>query len=184
MAAGRAGSMKVDRIMQAIAKASNIVGAASLLIMLVVTVADVIMSKIFDWPFPGTSEVVISVMPISVFAFLLTTQMENRQISIDMVVGRLGFRARTAMKFLGQGIGIYLFGLLTWLNVPLARYSIKIGEHTGGTIAVPMYPAKVVISLACGLITIQLLIQFIRGLRALAIGRDPQAASIEAGPGN
>lgn len=176
--------MKVDRIMAAIAKAFNIVGAVALLIMLVITVADVIMSKLFDWPFPGATEVVTSVMPISVFAFLLTTQMENRQISIDMVVGRLGFRARTAMKFLGQGIGIYLFGLLTWLNVPMALYSIKIGEHTGGTVAVPMYPAKVIIPLACGLITIQLLIQFVRGLRAVATGRDPQAASIEAVPGN
>ena len=67
----------------------------------------------------------------------------------------------------GQGIGIFLFGLLTKLTVPMAIYSYKITEHTGGGVAVPMYPAKIIIPIATGLITIQLALELIKSLWVL-----------------
>jgi TRAP-type mannitol/chloroaromatic compound transport system permease small subunit len=152
--------------------------AAALLTMLVVTVADVIMNKIFNSPFPGATEVITSVMPISVFAFLLSTQLKKRQISIDMLLDRMGPKLKQLLIITGQIVGIFLFGLLTKLNVPLAIYSYEIGEHTGGNVAVPMYPAKIIIPIATGLITIQLIIQLIKSLRALLnSGKNPLATN-------
>ncbi|MBT3258238.1 MAG: TRAP transporter small permease subunit [Deltaproteobacteria bacterium] len=163
--------MENSKVMQRIAAVSNVIGAIALLIMLVVTVADVIMSRIFNSPFPGATEIITSVMPISVFAFLLSTQIKSRHINIDMVLNRLGTKARTLLKMAGQGVGIFLFGLLTKLTVPMAIYSYQITEHTGGSVAVPMYPAKIMIPIATGLITIQLVIELIKSLRVL-LGRN------------
>ena len=148
------------------------IGAGGILIIFVVTVADVIMNKIFNSPFPGATEIITSAMPISVFAFLLATQIKKRHITIDVIVGRFSGKWRIVLKFLAQGIGVYLFGLLTYLNVPLAIYSIKIGDHTGGNVAVPLYPAKIIIPLATGLITIQLFIEFCRGVYAVFMQPD------------
>ncbi len=162
--------MKLDNAIDRIDKGFTMVGAAAMLIMLVVTVADVIMSRIFNLPFPGATEVVTSAMPISVFAFLLAAQRRGRHISIDMVTGRLPRGAASALGLMALLIGVFLFGLLTWLNIPLAVHSIRIGEHTGGNVAVPIYPAKVMIPLATGMITVQFLLEIYRKIRTF-LGR-------------
>jgi TRAP-type mannitol/chloroaromatic compound transport system permease small subunit len=172
--------MKNSKVMERIAAASNVIGAIALLIMLVVTVADVIMSRIFNSPFPGATEIITSVMPISVFAFLLSTQIKSRHIHIDIVLNRLGTKARTLLKMAGQGVGVFLFGLLTKLTVPMAIYSYQITEHTGGSIAVPMYPAKIMIPIATGLITIQLVIELIKSLRVLLSRNGDNEGSLTA----
>ena len=159
--------MKTDKLMNPAAGIFNVIGALAILIIMVVTVADVIMSKIFGLPFPGATEVIIAVMPISVFAYLFIVQRKGRHIAIEVITGRFSEKWKIVLKFLAQGIGIYLFGLLTYLNVPMAIYSVRIGEHTGGTIAVPLYPAKVVIPLATGLITIQISIELCKGVADL-----------------
>lgn len=171
--------MENNKVMQRIAAGCNVIGAGALLIMLMVTVADVIMNKIFNAPFPGATEITTSAMPISVFAFLLSTQLKSRQIRIDMVLNRLGTKGRTLLLIAGQSIGIFLFGLLTKLNVPLAIYSYEIGEHTGGSVAVPIYPAKIMIPIATGLITILLVFELIKSLRVL-LGRDGDDGSLAA----
>ena len=171
--------MENSKVMQKIAAVCNVIGAIALLIMLVVTVADVIMGRIFNAPFPGATEIITSVMPISVFAFLLSTQMKSRQISIDMVLNRLGTRPRTLLKIAGQGVGIFLFGLLTKLTVPMAIYSYEISEYTGGSVPIPMYPAKIMIPVATGLITIQLVLELIKSVRVL-LSRNGDDGSLTA----
>jgi TRAP-type C4-dicarboxylate transport system permease small subunit len=153
--------------MDRIAWALSIIGALVLLIMLVVTIADVIADKLLKQPFPGATELIMSIMPISVCAFLLSVQIKKRHIVIDLLVNRFGPRARIFLQLLAPPCGIFLFGLLTWLSVPLAIHSVKIGEHTGGNVGVPMYPAKVMIPIATGLVTIQLVIELVRTLRDL-----------------
>lgn len=172
--------MIIDKIMGRIAFGSNIIGAMAILTMLVVTTADVVMNKVFNWPFPGATEVVTSVMPISVFAFLLGAQIQKRHISIDIIVSQVGSRVQTGLSFLALSIGIFLFGLLTLLNVPLAIHSVAIGEHTGGNVAVPMYPAKIMIPLATGLITIQFILEMVRGFRKLSSETDSETNPIES----
>jgi len=156
--------MKADKLLSPVAGLFKVIGALAVLTIMVVTVADVIMNKIFGLPFPGATEVIIAVMPISVFAYLFLVQRNGRHITIEVITGRFGDRWKIILKFLAHCIGIYLFGLLTYLNVPMAIYSVRIGEHTGGNVAVPLYPAKVVIPLATGLVTLQLLIELSRSV--------------------
>ena len=154
----------IDKIMDRIAWGMSIIGAFVLLLMLVVTIADVVADKLLKLPFPGSTELVMSIMPISVCAFLLSLQIKKRHIVIDLVVNRLSPKARVFLQLLTQPCGLFLFGLLTWLTIPMAIHSVNIGEHTGGNVGVPMYPAKVMIPIATGLVTIQLIIEFVRTL--------------------
>ena len=169
--------MKTDKMMNSISWIFTVIGAAGILIIFVVTVADVIMNKVFNSPFPGATEIITSAMPISVFGFLLAAQLKKRHITIDVIVSRLSGKWQIVLKFLAQGIGIYLFGLLTYLNIPLAIYSYKIGDHTGGNVAVPLYPAKIIIPLATSLITIQLFIELCKGLYTVFLRPDIDGAA-------
>ena len=171
--------MKPWNIMGKLSEILSIIGALAILIILVVTVADVVMNKIFNSPFPGATEIITSMMPISVFGFLLSTQIKKRHITIDAVTVRLTANWQTFVKSLGLGVGVYLFGLLTYLNIPMAIHSFKIGDHTGGTIAVPIYPAKIIIPVATGLVAIQLLIELSRSVRTLLASQ-----SVNSTPGN
>ena len=157
----------IDKVMDRIAWGMSIIGAFVLLLMLVVTIADVVADKLLKLPFPGATELVMSIMPISVCAFLLSLQIKKRHIVIDIMVNMFGPKARVFLQLLTPPCGIFLFGLLTWLSIPLAIHSVRIGEHTGGNVGVPMYPAKVMIPIATGLVTIQLIIELVRTLRDL-----------------
>ncbi len=169
--------MKPNKMMNSISWIFTVIGAGGILIIFVVTVADVIMNKIFNSPFPGATEIITSAMPISVFGFLLAAQLKKRHITIDVIVSRLSGKWQVMLKFLAQGIGIYLFGLLTYLNIPLAIYSYKIGDHTGGNVAVPLYPAKIIIPLATSLITIQLFIEICKGVYTIFLRPDSDGAA-------
>ncbi len=172
--------MKSWNIMSRLAGILSAIGALAILIILVVTVADVVMNKIFNSPFPGATEIITSMMPISVFGFLLSTQIKKRHITIDAVTVRLTANWQTFVKSLGLGIGVYLFGLLTYLNIPMAIHSFKIGDHTGGTIAVPLYPAKIIIPIATGLVAIQLLIELSRSVRTLLVKQSVNSAPVNS----
>jgi TRAP-type mannitol/chloroaromatic compound transport system permease small subunit len=164
----------IDRIMDRIAWGLSVIGAFVLLLMLVVTIADVVADKLLKLPFPGATELIMSIMPISVCAFLLSVQIKKRHIVIDLLVNRLSPKARVLLQLLTQSCGLFLFGLLTWLTVPMAIHSVKIGEHTGGNVGVPMYPAKVMIPIATGLVAVQLVIELVRTLGHL---KNPPAAA-------
>lgn len=166
----------IDKIMDRIAWGLSVIGALVLLLMLVVTVADVVADKLLQLPFPGATELIMSIMPISVCAFLLSVQIKKRHIVIDIMVNMLGPKARVFLQLLTPPCGIFLFGLLTWLSIPLAIHSVRIGEHTGGNVGVPMYPAKVMIPIATGLVTVQLIIELVRILRDW---RKPQAQAAD-----
>jgi len=169
----------IDKIMDRIAWGLSVIGALVLLLMLVVTIADVIADKFIKLPFPGATELVMSIMPISVCAFLLSVQIKKRHIAIDIIVNMFGPKARVFLQLLTPPCGIFLFGLLTWLSIPLAIHSVRIGEHTGGNVGVPMYPAKVMIPVATGLVTIQLIIELFRTLRDLKKPPMPAAKTFE-----
>lgn len=155
----------IDTIMDRIAWVMSVIGAFVLFLMLVVTIADVVADKVLKLPFPGATELVMSIMPISVCAFLLSVQIKKRHIAIDIMVNLLGPKVQRILQLLTPLSGIFLFGLLTWLSVPLAIHSVRIGEHTGGNVGVPMYPAKIMIPIATGLVTLQLVIELVRMLR-------------------
>jgi TRAP-type C4-dicarboxylate transport system permease small subunit len=151
--------------MDRIAWGLSVIGAFVLLLMLVVTIADVVADKLLQLPFPGATELIMSIMPISVCAFLLSVQVKKRHIVIDLLVNRLSPKARVVLQLLTQPCGLFLFGLLTWLTVPMAIHSVKIGEHTGGNVGVPI---------ATGLVAIQLVIELVRTLGQL---KNPPAAA-------
>jgi TRAP-type mannitol/chloroaromatic compound transport system permease small subunit len=152
----------IDKIMDRIAWCLSIIGVFVLLLMLVMTIADVVADKVLKLPFPGATELIMSIMPISVCAFLLSVQIKKRHIVIDLLVSRLSPKARVVLQLLTQPCGLFLFGLLTWLTIPMAIHSVRIGEHTGGNVGVPMYPAKVMIPIATGLVAIQMAIELVR----------------------
>lgn len=171
--------MKHWNIMNMLAMVLSAIGALAILIILVVTVADVVMNKIFNSPFPGATEIITSMMPISVFGFLLSTQIQKRHITIEAVTVRLPANWQTVVKSMGLAIGVYLFGLLTYLNIPMAIHSFKIGDYTGGTVAVPLYPAKIIIPIATGLVALQLLIELARNVKPLLVKK-----TVDSPPGN
>lgn len=169
----------VDKIMDCIALAMSVIGAMVLLLILVVTIADVVATRLLGTPFPGTTELVMSIMPISVCAFLLSVQIQKRHIAIDILAKRLRPKGQVVLQLFTHLCMIFLFGLVTYLTIPMAIHSVSIAEHTGGSVGIPIYPAKVMIPLSTGFVTIQLLIEFFRTLIRLQHPLDEMPATCE-----
>jgi hypothetical protein len=85
-------------------------GIFVLLLILVTTIADVFADKVLGTPFPGATELVMSVMPISVCAFLLSVQIQKRHIS---------------HRYPGQPAHSQVAGLLQLLTQPFGAFSLR-----------------------------------------------------------
>ena len=151
----------IEKLLKFISNRLDDLGSIALLIILLTTTADAIMNNVFGSPFAGGTEIVSSIMPICVFSFLLSTTIKKRHIWIGLLVEKLSFKLQLLARVIVLSILIFLFGLLSYLSLPVVFYSCEIGECTGGTLPVPIWPAKVVILISVILVTVQYVIELI-----------------------
>ena len=62
------------------------------------------------------------------------------------------------------------FALVTWQGFDEALYSLEIGEATMGTIRFPLFPARLLLVLGCGLLLVQLGLDLIQNVRHMISG--------------
>ncbi|MDD4635417.1 MAG: TRAP transporter small permease [Dehalococcoidales bacterium] len=151
---------KLEKISKGLNQGFNWVAGAGLVIMLVLTVADVIAIKVFSSPIPGTIELV-SFLSVVVIAFALAyTQQLKGHIQVDFFVTRLPHIIRDFFGALVSAIGIVLFALLAWRSFEYAQVLQLTGE-VSMTQRIPFYPFVYAIAVCCIPVCLQLLIELI-----------------------
>jgi TRAP-type mannitol/chloroaromatic compound transport system permease small subunit len=139
---------------------------ALLLIMFGVS-ADAILRYALDRPITGTLEGVELLLVFAVFLSLARTQAERGHIAVDIITERLSGRPRAALEALTALLGLVLFGAVTWATGGMALRSWQMGEYSAGLIAFPIYPSRILVALGSLLLSLQLLLEFIRAVMAL-----------------
>ena len=85
------------------------------LAMMLQVVIDVAMRKILGAGFPATGDIVGRYYMVAVsFLPLAMTEIGQRHIAATIFTDRLSGRARQAVQALALGLGLAVFGLLTW----------------------------------------------------------------------
>ncbi len=116
---------------------------ASLLLMLLQTVGDVVMSRVFQRPIEGNMEVIsVYHMVLVVFLPLAIVELRHEHINADLFVRMMPWKLQRAVYVLGCLVSLGFFGVLcfqTWLD---AVEAWKIDEVVMGSIYIPVWPAK------------------------------------------
>lgn len=117
--------------------------AFSLVLMMLQTVIDVVMSRVFNSPIEGNMEVVsVYHMVLVVFLPLAMVELRHEHINADLFVQMLSEPLQRLVYVFGCLVSLGFFGTLcyqTWID---AIESLKIGEVLMGSVYVPVWPAK------------------------------------------
>ncbi len=155
--------LRVERFVARLSEKMNWIGAAVLVFMMLLTVADVI-GRLFKSPIPGTFEIV-GFTGAAVIAFALPyTSVEKGHIAVDILVERLPWLARAVINAINALVSMALFGVISWQCVKFAQ-SMRQSNEVSLTLQMPVYPFVYGIAAGCALLSLVLFVEFIRQLR-------------------
>ena len=157
---------RFERITGLINRNFNWIAGGGLVIMLVLTVADVLAVKLFNAPIPGAIELV-SFLSVIVVAFSLAyTQQLKGHIQVEFFVSRFPERLQAAVGVLVCLLSIALFALLAWRSIEFGRVLQASGE-VSMTQRIPFYPFVYAVAACCLPMCLQLALQLVGHLRRL-----------------
>jgi TRAP-type C4-dicarboxylate transport system permease small subunit len=160
----------VRRIVQAMALGLLLLGAVGMIVSMLLGFADVIGTKFFGWPVPGTLEVTESTMVLIVFGALAYTQSTRGHIRVEIVYNYCSPRGKAVMDTVTHTVAFVYFALVFWLGAGEAMYSWELGEATMGTVRFPLYPARFLLAAGTFLLLLMLLLDIVDDVRRIASG--------------
>jgi TRAP-type C4-dicarboxylate transport system permease small subunit len=124
------------------------VGAAGLLLMMLITFIDVVGAKVFLWRLFGAIDIVmLSQLVATAFACAFTL-IVGRHIRVEFFVPRLPRRVQAVISSIISLLGLGLFILIIWRLCVLGHSFQTTGEGTM-TAYIPLYPFAYGVALAC-----------------------------------
>jgi TRAP-type C4-dicarboxylate transport system permease small subunit len=154
-----------------------LLGTVGMLGSMMLGVADVVGTKFFDWPVPGTLEFTESTMVLIVFGALAYTQERRGHIRVELLYSQSGPRAKSFMELVTHVVAFAFFALLAWQGIGELQYSWEIREATMGTVRFPLYPARFLLVLGVTLLLVRLAIDIVEDAGRLRRGEPPPAPS-------
>ncbi|MCX7678160.1 MAG: TRAP transporter small permease [Spirochaetes bacterium] len=146
--------------MVAISDAFNALSAASILFVMLITVLDVILRRLFT-PLPGAYDVVSVVSSFIISFSLGYTSLQKGHIAVDFVFQKLPEKAARFLAAANELIASIFFAVLSWQSFCFAKRSLAAGE-VSPTVQLPFYPFILGVSLGALLLSLILFLNFAR----------------------
>lgn len=156
----------VDRFVARIENAFNLIAALVIFILMFFMVAEVIGRTIFNHPIPGAIDWIEVSMAAFTFLGVAYCQRLGGHIRMEIVISRMHGRLLWALEFLTTAIAaFYIFVIMRRSFFHFMR-AYEIGDSTID-IQLPVWPSKLIVPIALGLLLIRLLIQLWGYLRLI-----------------
>jgi len=128
--------------------------------MMLLTVANVLATKVFNTNILGSIEITELLMVICVFFSFANTEVEEGHISVDLLVKKLKPKKQAIMLVITQGLCAILFACVSWSSLFHAIEKQEMGEVTMDLL-IPLYPFAYITALGCFLLCLVLIIKTI-----------------------
>jgi TRAP-type C4-dicarboxylate transport system permease small subunit len=140
------------RALRAVVQALAYVAGASLMVMVLVTTADVILRK-FGYSLTGAYDIVKIAAAITMAAALPYTTAIKGHVAIEYFFHKLGRRGRIAVDVLMRLGGMALFSLLAWGCVDYGN-SLRARGEVSMTLQLPVFWVPYVLAFSCALVVL------------------------------
>ncbi len=135
------------RLTSGFSKTLNVLGAALLTLMMLLTVVDVIL-RYLGRPITGTFEL-MSFAGAMVTGFALAqTSLDGAHVNVDILAEALSAKKKCILEIFNRLLGIGIFALLTWALFDKGNDLYTTGE-VSLTLHVPYYPVAYGLSFCC-----------------------------------
>lgn len=128
----------LERIAQSLAKNLYWVAGAAIIIMMMLTCADVVL-RYFRRPIPGTYELVCFLGSVSVAFAMAYTTIEKGHVSVSFVVDLFPKKIQDIIACLTTSFGLCLFVFVTWQSMVYAN-DLRLSNEVSLTLELPFYP--------------------------------------------
>jgi len=154
---------KLDKLNRLLSDLFEWIGFAGLLVMMLITCIDVIGSKIFLKPVPGSIDIVMLAQLIAISFAASSALLLGRHVHVEFFVTMLPPKIRHVADCLMNFIAMTLFLLIVW-RLSAYGYSLFNGKEVSPTARIPLYPFAYGIALAGIPVSLVLLSSFIKSL--------------------
>ena len=130
-------------------------GALAILALALLGTSDVLSTRILNQSIPGFIKLSETGLVLALFLGLAVAARNRGHIRIDILVTRLGPRARRFCDATGYLFTAVFFALWTWQTGVMAAKSWSIRETATGLLPYPLYPIKFILFLGLLIATLE-----------------------------
>ena len=135
-----------SKILKNVAEVLTDIASFWLFGIMILVVIDVSMRYLLSNPIPGTLEISEQTVVLLVFMCFAYTGMLERHIRTTAIIDYLPPWMRTVSAFSGNILMLILLTLLIWQTSKEAWVALSIREARMGLVMVPIYPAKIAVT--------------------------------------
>jgi TRAP-type C4-dicarboxylate transport system permease small subunit len=114
--------------------------------MALTTLIDVIGSKVFKWPLPGSTEITSVVQVIAIAGGLAFSKIDGRHIRVEFLIDWLPQRGKAVLDVFSDLLGLGLFVMAGWMTY---KYGLSISNTKTFLLGIPLYPFAFWIACGC-----------------------------------
>ena len=144
-----------EKISHALAKKLYWVAGVAIVVMMLLTCADVVL-RYFRKPIPGTYELVCFLGAAAVAFSMAHTSVERGHVAVTFVVSLFPRRIQGLIEIITTIFGLLFFSLISWQSVIYANDLHRSGE-VSLTLELPFYPFVYGISISAAIVCLILL---------------------------
>ena len=175
----RSSANVVTRAVRGMSSALAFVAGLGIVGLMLLTVADVALRKFAGRGIPGTLEISEVALVAVVFAALMAAEVNNVHVRTPILVERMSGRVANLANLLGLVPATLFVSWAAWLTAMEGLASMERGEFRFGIVAVPVWPAKLVIPIGLAGLAVALIAKVVTAVRRARLGRPPETSGYD-----
>jgi len=150
----------LDRIMMPLIRAFYYAGVFCIILMMLLTVADVLLRFFLGKPILGSYEITEYLMAVLVFSAVPYTEALKGHVKVDLFYDRFRPRVKAVLACVTNFMGMSVLFLIAWANIKMARAKWGFGDITG-CLPIPVFPEHIFIAVGSMFFFFVLLLYFL-----------------------
>ena len=131
-----------------------------LFLMMVLTILDVVLRKLWSKSILGTVEMTEFLLVFVIFLTLAITEIMNGHVKVDLVMSGFSERVQGVVDMITQLICFILTVLITWSALVYSE-KLRVSAEVTQDLWIPVFPVIYVVAFGCAILCLTLLIKFI-----------------------
>ena len=141
-------------------------GMLVLLLMMLLTTADVIGRSFLKLPIPGAFEIAQYMLVVCILLGIAYTQQVEGHVRISILSSRWHLQTQLAIDSILTLASLFVFSLIIWRGWVEAGIALQVGA-VSDVLRIPQWPFRLFISVGCFLLCLELLIRVITSAKRL-----------------
>jgi TRAP-type C4-dicarboxylate transport system permease small subunit len=154
---------QLDRFTKGFSRSLELIGVIGLLLMFLSNFVDVVGAKLFQWPLPGSTEIISFSQVVAIAPAIAFTLLLGRHIRVEFIIDRFPKRIRAVIMSISSLFSFILFILILWQSYLYGQSLQRAGE-IGSTSRLPFFPFAYLIAFCSIPVCLVFLMEVVKSL--------------------